>query len=402
MSVETAEGLTFERRESALLVLVSAAHFISHVHIMVLPGLIPLLPDYFGVSFLEVGAALTVFNLVSLLVQSPMGFVTDRVGAGAVLIAALLLGGASHAVLAVAPSYALLLAVMAAAGVANGVYHPADYALLSAAIGERRLGKAFSIHTFAGFLGTAATPAILLAVAHQFGVASAFTLAGAAGGAVALLLIVKAPSLVTRKRAAGAGAVPVRFAEVVTPKILLLMLLFVLLNLSSSGIAAFSVTALLHGYGVDLAAASTALTAFLFASAFGVLAGGLLADRARNHGLVAAVAMALAAALTLVVALAEASGLVLAGLLAGAGFLSGVITPSRDLLVRAAAPAGAEGRVFGIVSTGFNIGGAIGPMIFAAFVDNGHNQAVFGLTAVFMILTAVVTILPVFERKRPE
>jgi MFS family permease len=69
------------------------------------------------------------------------------------------------------------------------------------------------------------------------------------------------------------------------------MLLFVLLNLSSSGIAAFSVTALLHGYGIDLATASTALTAFLFASAFGVLAGGLLADRARNHGLVAAVAI---------------------------------------------------------------------------------------------------------------
>lgn len=399
MSVETAQASTFERRESALLTLVSAAHFISHVHIMVVPGLIPLLPAYFDVSFLEAGAALTVFNLVSLVVQSPMGFLTDRLGAGAVLIAALVLGSLSYATLALAPTYAVLLTAMAAAGVANGVYHPADYALLSAGVGERRLGKAFSIHTFAGFLGTAATPAILLALAHQFGVAAGFALAGAAGVTVALLLAVRAPTLSAARTAAATGASAVRLAEIVTPKILLLTLLFVLLNLSSSGIAAFAVTALLRGYGVDLGAASTALTAFLFASAFGVLAGGLLADRARRHGLVAAVAMALAAALTLVVTLVQLPGLALAVLLAGAGFLSGVITPSRDLLVRAAAPPGAEGRVFGVVSTGFNIGGAVSPIIFAALVDHGRNQAVFGLTAVFMILTAAVTILPVFERK---
>lgn len=399
MSVETAQASTFERRESALLTLVSAAHFVSHVHIMVVPGLIPLLPAYFNVSFLEAGAALTVFNLVSLVVQSPMGFVTDRLGAGKVLVAALLLGSLSYAALALAPTYAVLLIAMAAAGVANGVYHPADYALLSAGVGERRLGKAFSIHTFAGFLGTAATPAILLAVAHQLGVAAGFALAGATGVGVALLLAVRATVLSAARTAAAKHAPAVRLAEIVTPKILLLTLLFVLLNLSSSGVAAFAVTALLRGYDVDLGAASTALTAFLFASAFGVLAGGLLADRARHHGLVAAVAMALAAALTLAVTLVQLPGLALAVLLAGAGFLSGVITPSRDLLVRAAAPPGAEGRVFGIVSTGFNIGGAISPIMFAALIDHGRNQAVFGLTAVFMILTAVVTILPVFERQ---
>jgi MFS family permease len=81
------------------------------------------------------------------------------------------------------------------------------------------------------------------------------------------------------------------------------------------------------------------------------------------------------------------------------GFLSGIITPSRDLLVRAASPRGAEGRVFGIVSTGFNIGGAISPIIFGWLIDHGQNQGVFAFTALFMLLTAVVTILPIFGRK---
>jgi MFS family permease len=290
---------------------------------------------------------------------------------------------------------------MVLAGIANGVYHPADYALLAAKIGERRLGKAFSIHTFAGFFGTAVTPAVLLAVANQMSTGSAFALAGLASVTVALAILGAAP----RRADAGkpglvAKATSHQFKEVLTLRVMLLTLLFMLLSLSTIGISAFSVTALIRGYGADLPSASSALTAFLFASACGVLAGGFLADRVHHHGVVASVAMVVAAALTLLVALTHLSGLALICVMAGAGFLAGVITPSRDLLVRAASPRGAEGRVFGIVSTGFNIGGAIGPIMFAWLVDHGRYQAVFGVTAFFMVSTAALTFLPVFEKKQ--
>ena len=39
----------------------------------------------------------------------------------------------------------------------------------------------------------------------------------------------------------------------------------------------------------------------------------------------------------------------------------GIATPSRDMLVRAATPPGAFGRVFGFVSSGFNIGSMMAP-----------------------------------------
>ena len=52
-----------------------------------------------------------------------------------------------------------------------------------------------------------------------------------------------------------------------------------------------------------------------------------------------------------------------------AGFLGGVIAPSRDMLVRNAAPPGAAGRAFGIVSTGVNIGGIISPLLFGWIMD---------------------------------
>jgi FSR family fosmidomycin resistance protein-like MFS transporter len=79
-------------------------------------------------------------------------------------------------------------------------------------------------------------------------------------------------------------------------------------------------------------------------------------------------------------------------LLATAGFLSGVIAPSRDMLVRAAAPAGAEGRVFGIVSTGFSVGGVVGPILFGWLLDHGQPRWIFGGSVVFMMLTVALTV----------
>ena len=400
MSIQTADLTITRRRETALLSLVSAAHFISHVHIMVLPALIPLLPDYFGVSFLTIGAALTVFNLVSLFVQTPMGFITDRFGAWRMLIMALVLGGASFTLLAATSNYTWLIVAMVAAGIANGVYHPADYALLSSSIEGERLGKAFSVHTFAGFLGTAVTPAILLGTAGHFGIGPAFALAGIASLVVAVAILgARNVRHETHQKTHAASKAPVAGKSIVTPAVLLLTLLFVLLNLSASGIQAFSVTALTRGYGIDLSFANAALTSFLLASAFGVLAGGILADRTHRHGALATGAMIAAAALTAILAWTMPGNIMLMAAMTAIGFLSGIITPSRDLLVRAASPRGAEGRVFGIVSTGFNIGGAISPLIFGWLIDHGQNQGIFAFTALFMLLTGVVTVLPVFGRK---
>ena len=76
-----------------------------------------------------------------------------------------------------------------------------------------------------------------------------------------------------------------------------------------------------------------------------------------------------------------------------AGFLSGMIMPSRDMLVRAAAPAGAVGRAFGIVSIGLSTGGMIGPMLFGWIMDRGAPHWVFGASVVFMVLTVVLALI---------
>ena len=123
------------------------------------------------------------------------------------------------------------------------------------------------------------------------------------------------------------------------------------------------------------------------------MAGGFLADHTKRHGQVAAACFAINAVIVLVIATVNLPTLLLTAAMGAAGFLGGVIAPSRDMLVRNAAPAGAAGRAFGIVSTGFNIGGIVSPLLFGFIMDQNAPHWVFGASVVFMILTVLLALV---------
>lgn len=374
-----------------LLIQVSMAHLVSHLHIMTIPALLPILPQVMEVSFIQLGMAIGVFNVVSALVQAPLGFMVDRVGAKAMLIGALILGSLSFALLGIWPTFPMLLLVMCTAGLANGVYHPADYALLSQSMEPERMGRAFSIHTFAGFTGAALAPPVLLGLAQLFDIRWAFTFSSGVG-IIALFLLLLSIDLSAIEEPNFQTITDSEKRPLATPiiRFVSFVILFMLLSLSTGAIEKFSVSALVEGFSVPLLLANQGLTAFLCFSAFGVLVGGYLADRTARHGYLAAGAFFLAAFLVLLITIIELSSVMLVILLGLIGFLTGLVAPSRDMLVRAASPKGAEGRVFGIASTGFNIGGVLGPLFLGYLLDLNLSKGVFWSAAVFMMLTSVV------------
>jgi MFS family permease len=370
---------------------ISVAHWVSHFHMFVLPMLFPFLKEQLGVGYIDLGFALTVFAVVSGLTQAPIGYLADRIGARKILLMGLTLGGFALIMLGLHLSYSWLIASSVLLGLANSTYHPADYAILSAHMDEQRMGRAFSIHTFAGYLGGAVAPATVAALVATTGGLGALIVTGAIGPLVALLLVVIGiPDAGAMD--SGTDGAAARRPSVVTPALMMLTIFFMLLSLSNAGIGNFGVVALISGYGASFSDANIALTAFLGFGAAGVLAGGFLADRTHRHGQLAAACFGVNAVIMLVIATVTLPSLVLTVAMAIAGFLGGVIAPSRDMLVRSAAPPGAAGRAFGIVSTGFNIGGIISPLLFGWIMDQNSPHWVFGASVVFMVLTVLLAL----------
>ena len=246
---------------------VSTAHFVSHYYIILLAPLLPFVRAEYGVSYTEIGFAFAAFNVVSAVLQTPAGFLVDRLGARIPLIGGLLFGACAFALVGLIDSFWVMVAMFAVAGIGNAVYHPADYALLSHAVPAERVGQAYSIHTFAGMLGSAVAPPSLLIMQGLWGWRGAFIGAAVLGFAVAALLLAihdnggaRAPTQPSRNDDARSAT---GWRLLMSPAIMLNLGFFVLLALMSGGVYNYSVVALGALYGTSVTVANAALTAFL-------------------------------------------------------------------------------------------------------------------------------------------
>ena len=370
------------------------AHFTSHYFIILLAPLFLFVRADYGVSYTELGLALTAFNVVSTALQTPTGFLVDRVSARLLLVAGLITGATAFTIAALIDSFWVFVAMFALAGLGNTVYHPADYALLSRHVSPARMGRAFSFHTFAGMLGNAAAPPSLLYLQSVVGWRGAFLGAAVLGLVAALVVAVQSdpPTLEPTPGKVARGAEPAEDAQadnaqadaaqvgwrlLVSPAILLNLAFYIMLAMSSGALYNFLVPALGALHGTPVTIGNAALTGLLLLSPIGVLVGGWLAGRTPHHGLVATCGLIATAAVSTLVGLFDFAAAALVMLMSIAGFFSGLTMPSRDMIVRAVTPPGAYGRVFGFVSTGFNIGGIVSPLIFGQLLDQGYPRAIF-------------------------
>ncbi len=387
-------------RSAKVISLVSTGHFFSHFYMLLLPPLFPILRDVYGVGFTELGFVIAAFSLTTGLTQAPVGFLVDRYGARGILIGGLMLESLAIGLIGLFPFYGALLALMVLAGLANAVYHPADYAILSASVHKTRMGQAFSIHTFAGYLGAAVAPVTMIFLMTLTDWRTALVISAVSGGTIAVLLALNSDVLLnatdSRHRHTSSQDAGTRsgLRLLFSAPILMGLLFFTGLSVLSNGINGFSVSALNLMYDAPLTTAGAVLSAYLFASPAGVLIGGWIADRTVRHDLIGALCLVFMAAVIFLVAAVELSLAIIAVLFAVAGLFNGIVAPSRDMMIRAVTPEGEMGKVFGFVSTGYNVGGILAPVMFGYLLDNADPRLLFwivGIVGLITIATVLVT-----------
>ena len=176
------------RTDVKVIGLVCVAHLMSHFYLLVVPPIFFLLTEEFGVGYAAMGFAASMLYLTSGLLQTPAGFLVDRLGGKTVLAGGLAVFAGGTLLIGLAPTYPLLVAAFMVAGAGNSVFHPADMAILNARVDPPRLGYAFSVHAVSGNLGWVLAPLYSVAIATAFGWRTALIVAGAIGLAIALLL----------------------------------------------------------------------------------------------------------------------------------------------------------------------------------------------------------------------
>ena len=382
------------RDDARVIGLVTSAHFCSHFYQLVLPSLFVFMVDHYGYSYTQLGLLVGVFSIMSAVAQTPLGMMVDKIGARWPLILATGILGATFVGYGMVQSYEAMMLLAVIGGTANAVFHPADFSILASRVHEKRVGRAFSFHAISGNIGWALAPIIMIPLAKFLGLETAFIVGGCIGLAVAAVLLAQAGHLETdadkpkTERKAVDDLPPERKGwRLLLSRAALLLLAFQIVNsMAFGGIRNFSIPALDALTAIDPALIAMGLTGYLFGSSFGNLAGGFAADRYGKPQVIFTVNILIIAALTALLGLLEMPAILTIAVFAIAGTLNGMLLPVRDLLVRAVAPKGQMGTLYGFTSSGLSLGNAVTPVAFGWVMDNGDPAWIFYASAVLMLL----------------
>jgi MFS family permease len=317
-----------------------------------------------------------------------------------VLIGGIALMASAVGLAGLVPQFWMLYPLFILAGFGNSIFHPSDFSALSHYVSNARHGRAFSIHAFAGNLGYVASPVIIGALGVGFGWRVGLVTAGILGWIMTGLLMRYGHRFMPdfHEEHHKADHPKVSYLQIVTMPVIVLAFGYLLFSSMAVGaIYNFSTVSFMEFYGVPLTAAATALSAYLVCSALGMLLGGWIADHTVHHARVAAGGLGLAALFALIVASGWLPFSVIILVLAAMGVCQGVTTPSRDILVKSAAPPGSIGRTFGIVYSGGDAALAIAPLVFGALADRHAYHAIFIGVALFYVI-GIATVMNLRSR----
>jgi len=330
------------RQDARTIGLIGLAHGSSHFFHLLLPPLFPWLIADFGYSYSELSVLLSVFFIVSGVGQALAGFVVDRLGARPILFASLTSFIVAGVIASSAQGYAT-------------------------ATGSWRI---------ACLCGSALAAVVLLIMVLN-------------RDALDDRKPVAQPAAAAKPAAAGHAPPEHAMAFLRLPSVWLCFSFFFWSTCALSAIQSFASPALQAMYGLPLSLTALVATGYMLCGATGMLLGGFLVGRVQRLEKLIAISLLASALLLALVGTGLLSGYVAMAVAAVAGLGTGIAGPSRDMLIKQAAPAGATGRVYGTVYSGLDLGFCLAAPVFGSMLDAQMHGSVFLGSATALALSVV-------------
>ncbi len=389
-------------RKNRIFLAVAGGHFTIDLLNSTGPVLLAVLKEPLGLSYAQIGTALTIYMLIGALSQPVFGWLSDKAQGRTIVLAAGAVAWMAlfYMLVALAPSWAWLLPVFLLAPLGSALFHPIGTAAAATAAPERA-ASATSLFFFAGQVGLATGPFLAGALAGHFGAIGLLPLAALAFIPAALLLLAARDegTLAARhQRTATPGA-----ARAWTGAAVVLIVAFVVLVAVRASIQAVYqsyLPQLFQSRGWEPLLFGLMAGVFMAAGAIGQVITGNIADR---YGMRAAVLWPLLLSIPAGLACLLTPSVALAFVACAAvGFLVGgqhsvlVVHAQRLLPVK-------QGFAAGII-LGFTFAtGAIGTWCAGQVADSAGLQTVMIWTTMLSLPAAALALtLPTRPRRAPE
>jgi FSR family fosmidomycin resistance protein-like MFS transporter len=241
----------------------------------IMPVVLPLLQDQFGLNYSEVGVAAALLSISSSMVQPAFGWLSDRWPTGWFLPAGIVWTGIFMGLVGIVPNYWVLLLVITLTGVGTAAFHPAASMVVAHASQAQR-GLAMSFFSAGGNVGYSIGPIIAVWLLSWFQLRG--TMAVAAPCVLTAAAVYVWRQEIRSPRVKREAKMPQASGSSPWGRLSILCLLITLRSWGYSGLMIF-LPLLLHAEGVPLSVTARALFVFLFCGALGGLLGGHLSDR---------------------------------------------------------------------------------------------------------------------------
>lgn len=227
-----------------------------------------------------------------------------------------------------------------------------DFTILNKRVSPQRLGHGFSVHGISGNLGWATAPVFMAGITAATGSWRAACLCGGLLALVILsIMVLNRDALDDRRGTAasaagkpGAAAAPAGapaehpMAFLRLPSVWLCFSFFFWTTCSLSVIQSFAGPTLQKMYGLPLSVTSMVVTGYMLCGAAGMVVGGFLAGRVARLERTITVCLLATAVLLVAAGTGLLPGMAAMVFVALAGVGTGLAGPSRDMLIKRAAP----------------------------------------------------------------